>query len=644
MRFQRNSNGDTFVLSPSDLVGSGGEARVYVVPPESRYVAKVYHRPTETQVRKLRVMVENPPEDPAREQGHISIAWPLDLVTLAYGERRFAGYLMPRVVETRPLFRVYNPGVRRRGARHVDYVYLHRIARNLSAAVRALHARGYVIGDINESNILVTSSALITLVDTDSFQVRDPHSGVTYRCPVGKPEYTPPELQGKRFIHIDRAPEHDRFGLAVLIFQLLMEGAHPYAGLYGGAGEPPPYEERIAHGWFSFGSRSGPIRPMPAAPGFELLSPELRGLFLRCFEDGFSDPAARPDAQIWQSALASAERALVCCARNPMHLYGSHLSACPWCERKELLGGRDPFPALDARDDGPMRRVGAASLLPATPAFGGYSAGRSAGAFVPAPAIASGGAAVMSWQSAQPLSASAGPAGAIALPTPTLFSMKLEGGGWAGIALFWAALAVCAAPLGLAGLNLLMALLSAACAAAGWMLGAKGPKAARWTCALSACAAFASIAMRPPEPPMLTAVAPLVAGRGAVRSLDFSPDGARLAAGTARVEDSSLTEGALDIWDIAGSRLLLTPERSSGDVVSVAFAPNGSFLVAGTDSPFGTGEVTLVNATATGAYNSVVKLRSYIRRVAWSPDGRLLAAAGDDRIVRVFDSATLQLA
>ena len=37
------------------------------------------------------------------------------------------------------------------------------------------------------------------------------------------------------------------------------------------------------------------------------------------------------------------------CSRNPQHLYGSHLSSCPWCERRERLGGIDPFPAKGAQ-------------------------------------------------------------------------------------------------------------------------------------------------------------------------------------------------------------------------------------------------------------------------------------------------------
>src|SRR5436305_1951244 len=96
----------------------------------------------------------------------------------------------------------------------------------------ALHSRDYVVGDVNESNILVADTALITVVDTDSFQVRDPDGKTVFHCPVAKPEFTPPELQGRQLHDVDRVPAHDRFGLAVLIFQLLMEGTHPFAGIY----------------------------------------------------------------------------------------------------------------------------------------------------------------------------------------------------------------------------------------------------------------------------------------------------------------------------------------------------------------------------------------------------------------------------
>ena len=282
-------------------------------------------------------------------QGHISIAWPIDLLYTLDGQQGVVGFLMPYVPRMRPLLEYYNPLTRRQQCPLFNYRYLHRTAHNLAAAMRALHARGYVIGDVNESNILVTDTALVTLVDTDSFQVRQSQNGIVYRCPVGKPEFTPPELQGRLFAHLDRAPEHDLFGLAVLIFQLLMEGTHPFAGVFLGHGDPPPYEARIAAGYFSYSrKRHGPYRPMPSAPSSAILHPTLQELFVRCFEDGHRQPCARPDAQTWQRALQEAENALVSCSVNDQHLYSNHLGSCPWCARTVRLKGRDPFPSRPA--------------------------------------------------------------------------------------------------------------------------------------------------------------------------------------------------------------------------------------------------------------------------------------------------------
>jgi WD40 repeat protein len=203
-----------------------------------------------------------------------------------------------------------------------------------------------VIGDVNESNVLVAEDAIVTLVDTDSFQVND---GTTvYRCTVGKPEYTPPELQGVSFRDVDRSVQHDLFGLGVLIYQLLMEGTHPFGGVFRGQGEPPELKERIKAGHFPHGRRGIPYNPMPLAPSFQMLPVALQELFLLCFEQGHGNPAARPTADVWSKALGAAEDDLVRCGVNGQHYYSGHLGVCPWCERAVKLRGRDPFPALGA--------------------------------------------------------------------------------------------------------------------------------------------------------------------------------------------------------------------------------------------------------------------------------------------------------
>ncbi|MFB2834464.1 tetratricopeptide repeat protein [Floridanema evergladense] len=341
MRVQRQSNGQTITLDAE--LGGGGEGKIYTILQEPLLVAKVYHKSANGYADKLSVMFANPPEDSTLAQGRVSIAWPVDLLKDS-SSQEIIGFLMQRVTEVRPIHDFYIPATRRDKSPYFNYLYLHRTARNLAAAVSALHAKSYVIGDVNESNILVTETALVTLVDTDSFQVLDLSHNKVYRCPVGKPEFTPPELQGKTFRDIDRTPEHDLFGLAVVIFQLLMEGTHPFEGVFQGSDDPPPKEKRILEGHFPYGNRSVPYRSKPLAPPFEILHPTLRQLFIRCFEDGHNDPKARPDAKTWVKALVEAENTLVTCSVNDQHRYGGHLNVCPWCERTVRLGGRDPFP------------------------------------------------------------------------------------------------------------------------------------------------------------------------------------------------------------------------------------------------------------------------------------------------------------
>jgi hypothetical protein len=349
MQVQSLANGQRLTLDPTATLGAGGEAYIYTLPQDSSLVAKVYRTPDKVPARKLAVMITHPPADPMMEQGHISLAWPVALLSAVDGRQQVIGFLMPRVTGMRPLIACYNPARRRQQWPLFNYRYLLRTAYNLAAAVRTLHARGYVIGDVNESNILVTDTALVTLVDTDSFQVREPHNGVVYRCPVGKPEFTPPELQHCPFAQVDRAPEHDLFGIAVLIFQLLMEGTHPFAGVYQGRGDPPPYEARIAAGHFPYSrGRRAPYRPKPSAPSYDTLPPTLQDMFVRCFETGHARPQARPDAHTWQRALQEVEQNLAVCSANDQHLYSRHLRACPWCARAQRLGGRDPFPSRQA--------------------------------------------------------------------------------------------------------------------------------------------------------------------------------------------------------------------------------------------------------------------------------------------------------
>lgn len=316
----------------------GGEGVVYQVEGRPQALAKIYTPPKPDYHQKLAWMRGNPPVA-APSNGHAAIAWPNDLLYDQHGA--FLGYLMPHVRSAVPLFDVFNPRRRAQTLPGFDGRYLHRAARNLAAALAALHARDYVVGDLNESNVLVTPSALVTIIDTDSFQVREMRQAqiVFYPCPVGKPEYTPPELQGKTFVRELRQPENDRFGLGVLIFQMLMEGSHPFRSLWQGEGDPPPVAEKIMKGWFPYARRPlGPVAPPTFSPPLDTLYPGVADLVRRCFEDGHRDPRLRPTPEEWDRVLGEAEKTLQSCRNG--HVYSGHLNSCPTC------GGAARRPAI----------------------------------------------------------------------------------------------------------------------------------------------------------------------------------------------------------------------------------------------------------------------------------------------------------
>ena len=613
MRLQRQFTAQPVLIDDRRPLGSGGEAHIYALMHDTELVAKLYHRPTEAQARKLRAMLAAPPEDPAEAAGQRSIAWPADLL-LDGG--RVVGFVMPRVAGRSPIFNFYNPSVRRQQFPLSNAAYLHRTARNLASAVRALHAKGYVIGDVNESNILVTQTALVTLVDTDSFQVGDPQTGAIYRCPVGKIEFTPPELQGETFADRDRTPEQDAFGLAILIFQLLMEGTHPFAGVFQGAGEPPPYEARIRAGHFVFGTKSVPYRLMPSAPPFSLLNPNLQRLFVRCFEEGHTNPPLRPTAQEWRDALAEAEEALVVCTVNRQHRYDAHNALCPWCERTRKLGGRDPFPSPEAVQRGQhLRRAPRRATLP-EPAQAETMRTPYNLPVPPRPvnSAPAGSGSQRQWSYTAP------PPGT---PAPNFI---LPRNLWALLSLTLALLALLPALHLLAGLSAVAAGGIGVVEASRRGLGGQAAAAAGAFFGLTMC--FLSLLVRPEAGVLHTA------GRG-VLTVALAPDGRTLAAGTRKAEYGSSAGGTATLWDtISGQELTTLGGRHGGDVTALAYNSAGDRLAVGSWGPQEAGDVEVWNIARNTKLWSAAAHESTITAVVFSPDGALLATSGAREWVR----------
>ena len=313
-------------------------------------MAKIHRRPPAGYGSKLTGMIKSPLDAPEGA----TVAWPEDILRETDSSGPVVGSVMRRV-EGYSVNTYYIPKNRVKYAPWFDYELLLTAAKNIANAAQAVHDQGYVIGDVNESNILVASDdAAAALISADSFHP----IGESYASTLRRPEYVPPEMQGESVQAIADA-DHDLFGLALIIYQLLMEGVHPFAGVHTGEGEPPSLESRIAAGHFPHSKRRVPCEPPPGSPQWDMLPLDLRDLFIRCFDDGHYRPEERPAAREWAQTIEKVIDYLTTCPLNSQHRYFNHLSQCPWCERDaRLLLDSSLFPC------GPIRGVG--SAFPAT--------------------------------------------------------------------------------------------------------------------------------------------------------------------------------------------------------------------------------------------------------------------------------------
>ncbi len=315
-----------------DELGRGGEGSVFHVPDRPDLVAKVYHGSLDrTKAEKLSTMVG------LRSARLLALAaWPVDtLHDRPSGE--VAGVLMPKVSGFREIHTLYSPKSRITTFPNAGVPFLIHAATNVARAFKVIHEHGHVIGDVNHGNLLVSDQGTVKLIDCDSFQVAA--QGRHYLCEVGVATHTPPELQGRPFHGVIRTPNHDAFGLAVLIFQLLFLGRHPFSGRYMGAGDMP-IERAVTELRFAYGSQaaSRQMFPPPGTPPLGVVSAPVASLFERAFSSTGMRDGGRPTPQEWERALTGLAQALKPCSVNSAHHFPSTISICPWCEVEARSG------------------------------------------------------------------------------------------------------------------------------------------------------------------------------------------------------------------------------------------------------------------------------------------------------------------
>lgn len=332
----QSSLGRTFHLAKQ--IGKGGEGAIYETSEQQDIAVKLYW-PDKAQSRRDKIAAM------ASAQWYKTnsfVAFPIDILFSPNGA--FVGFVMKKIGGSKPVHMLFTPASRKAEFGHANYKFLIRAAGNIARAVASVHALGCVIGDVNHSGFLVSDKAVSILIDSDSFQVVA--SNHKYLCQVGTPDYTPPELQGARFDRVPRTPNHDNFGLAVLVFQILFMGRHPFSGRYQGSGDMP-LERAIGEFRFAYSAQSSRTQmlPPPGAPLLTDFPPHLGAAFENAF--GQQGRSLRSTAAEWVSLLENLETYLVQCAADPSHQHVKD-KPCPWCRMEQSSPGFVTFNSFRA--------------------------------------------------------------------------------------------------------------------------------------------------------------------------------------------------------------------------------------------------------------------------------------------------------
>ncbi|MFT3838390.1 MAG: hypothetical protein QM723_15505 [Myxococcaceae bacterium] len=276
-------------VTEADLLGEGGEARVY----RWRDLAlKVFHKPDAAKQQKVEALV-------AGVTLPTCVVAPIELVRR---NTSFAGYAMRRIDSAVEVAALSN---RRYRESTFPSARVTELFGALAAGLTQLHAAGVIAGDLNDGNVLARGAEPF-LIDADSMQL------FGLPCPVAHERFLDPRLYG---VDLAARPAFDEgsdwYAFAVMLFNSLLY-VHPFGGVHTSL----PTPQRRAE------ARHSLYRPDVKWPRTALhhrvLPDDANDWFLRVFE---KDERSAAPSQVLQLEWT-------CCACGATHAR----RVCPECQ------------------------------------------------------------------------------------------------------------------------------------------------------------------------------------------------------------------------------------------------------------------------------------------------------------------------
>jgi WD40 repeat protein len=111
------------------------------------------------------------------------------------------------------------------------------------------------------------------------------------------------------------------------------------------------------------------------------------------------------------------------------------------------------------------------------------------------------------------------------------------------------------------------------------------------------------------------------------RDVAFSPDGRLLVTASSREDPSLAKDTQARVWNLKAAELEVPPlQGHSAPVVSVAFSPDSKFVLTGSED----GTARLWDARTGLVVTTLFGNKSYVRRVAFSGDGKSIVVVSDE--------------
>lgn len=238
-------NKQRVTLDPTNFIGKGGEAEVFRLGNEAVKIFKDMHHPD--------FLGDPSGQHAARERLAIHQlklpAFPKGIPTnviapnlLAYKStgQEIIGYTMPFLSGMEVLMRYGEKSFRQQG---ISNARVMEIFQKLHTTVSRVHAKGIVIGDFNDLNVLVGPNEPF-LVDADSFQFQS--GKTTFYCTTFMPKFVDPTLcdpNGSAPLLVQpHTEDSDWYAFAIMLFQCLLF-VDPYGGVY----KPKNIKDQVPH-------------------------------------------------------------------------------------------------------------------------------------------------------------------------------------------------------------------------------------------------------------------------------------------------------------------------------------------------------------------------------------------------------------